>query len=375
MTRGGVRSGRRCRGRAVDPAGRSRSASWYWDWSLAHSGMDRPPFEHLDRPVRQPEERRRMAGAGVPNPLTGRVVLGEEQRGHVRVGQRAEVPVEALEHRRRRESVERAVLQDVAQLAHRRRGPNSVADDVADDEHHPAVAQRHRVVPVAADLQADATGYIARREVRILQDRQAVRGAGCVAAPPQSPARARTASRLRPQARPAPRSPGPARCLPRRSAGPCPRSRTGARRAARSSARRGTTSAERNANAGFAGLPDGSSNTAISGATSLTNTGSRLRKARAIGPASSFGSGGHSAQASRSIVTSSPAPSRSTTFPAVTAKPSGPARYATQASANVGSTTPVTASSRARVSRPTVSSSLTSASRSSRALARAGLRR
>ena len=58
-----------------------------------------------------------------------------------------------------------------------------------------------------------------------------------------------------------------------------------------------------------------------------------------------------------------------------TARPSGPTRYATHASAKVGSTTSVTASSRARVSSPTVSSSLTSASRSSRAFARCGLRR
>ena len=78
------------------------------------------------------------------------------------------------EHLGRGEPVERAVLQDVAELAHRRRGADPVADDVADHEHHASVAQRHRVVPVAADLEPDAPGHVAGREIRVLEHRQLV---------------------------------------------------------------------------------------------------------------------------------------------------------------------------------------------------------
>ena len=117
-----------------------------------------------------------MTGVRVADPLARRVVLGDEQRRHVGVGQRAEVRVEPLEHRGRGEPVERAVLQDVAQLAHRRGGPHPVADDVADDEHHAAVAQRHRVVPVATDLQPDAARDVAGREVGVLEHRAAAPG-------------------------------------------------------------------------------------------------------------------------------------------------------------------------------------------------------
>ena len=72
VTRRAARSARRCRARASSPAGRSRSASWYCAWSLAHSGIDAAAVEHLDGPVRQAQHRRRVAGVRVADALAAR---------------------------------------------------------------------------------------------------------------------------------------------------------------------------------------------------------------------------------------------------------------------------------------------------------------
>ena len=56
--------------------------------------------------------------------------------------EREEVRVQALQHLGRGEAVERAVLQDVAELAPSTPRPAPRAHDVADHEHDPPVAER-----------------------------------------------------------------------------------------------------------------------------------------------------------------------------------------------------------------------------------------
>jgi hypothetical protein len=79
---------------------------------------------------------------------------------HVGVGERRVVPVQLAQHGGGRAVLDRVDLQRVAQPAHRRRGAHAVPDHVADRDEQPAVAEHQRVVPVAADAQARATGQV-----------------------------------------------------------------------------------------------------------------------------------------------------------------------------------------------------------------------
>ena len=92
------------------------------------------------------------------------------------VVENAPSPIErAYRFRRRSTWPGRDVLEEVRadrvpQLAHRRRGREAVADDVADAERDRAVVEEHRVVPVAAHV-----GLVARGDVRRVE-RDAVDG-------------------------------------------------------------------------------------------------------------------------------------------------------------------------------------------------------
>ena len=83
-------------------------------------------------------------------------------------------PVEALERLARRPLLEQEQAERVAQPAHDPRGPEVVALHVADDEGDELVVDRDDVVPVAAHLDADGRGQVARRDVPPLDGRDGV---------------------------------------------------------------------------------------------------------------------------------------------------------------------------------------------------------
>jgi hypothetical protein len=116
--------------------------------------------EQGDAAVRVDEHRRRVARARPAQPGAAgpqlRVVLlepGDQGGGHgvqVQAGAGLVEPGEQLGGRA--PGVVTDAAQQPAQLAHRRRGPAVVADDVPDDQHGRAVGLDEGVVPVATDL-------------------------------------------------------------------------------------------------------------------------------------------------------------------------------------------------------------------------------
>ena len=103
-----------------------------------------------------------MPGVAVPEDpavvVVGPLEAAEDRGGHGGHAQSLDQVVAAVDDDVRAEALPRVGAQHTAQLAHRRRGPQVVPDDVADGHPHRAVGQRQQVVPVAADLGAVGGG-------------------------------------------------------------------------------------------------------------------------------------------------------------------------------------------------------------------------
>ena len=122
------------------------------------------PVHSVDAPVRGAHQRRRMPGADKAHPVRHRVELAVDERGHVVLLEGAREAVQALHRGGRPGAVECVGAQRVAELAHHRRRLESVTRDVADHQAHVAVAERYRVVPVAAHVDLGGGRQVARRE-------------------------------------------------------------------------------------------------------------------------------------------------------------------------------------------------------------------
>ena len=72
-------------------------------------------------------------------------------------------------------ALDRERAQRVAQLAHRRRRPDPVPDDIADHHRCALVVELERVVPVAADLRREAAGQVTCGELEPRVARQPLR--------------------------------------------------------------------------------------------------------------------------------------------------------------------------------------------------------
>ena len=85
-----------------------------------------------------------------------------------------------------------------AELSHRGGGREAVADHVADGQADAAVGERERVVPVAADLEDVAAGFVARRKCEPRERRPTAPGSSARCSPiaisRSSASRARSAS-------------------------------------------------------------------------------------------------------------------------------------------------------------------------------------
>ena len=73
------------------------------------------------------------------------------------------------------ERVERERAHPVPELRHRRGRLDALPDDVADDEPEPAVGERQRVEPVAADVDRGRAGEVERGDAYALHRRHGLR--------------------------------------------------------------------------------------------------------------------------------------------------------------------------------------------------------
>ena len=112
-----------------------------------------------------------MAGAGVADRAVGGIELDVGQGRGRRRRDRLHKGIEPLQEPRRARCL-REGADGAAQLPHRHGGLQAVADDVPDDERHPARREREGVVPVATDLEGSGPRPVRRRDRDVLERRR-----------------------------------------------------------------------------------------------------------------------------------------------------------------------------------------------------------
>ena len=130
-------------------------------------------------PPRRREHRGHMPRTGIAQHTAGRIEDGGAHRGAHRARNTRGHRIQFGEQLGRSGAAQQQRLCGGAQLAHHHRRGQAAPDAISDHDAEGAVAQRHHVVPVPADLERGECGFVVHRETRRQIDRAEHRPLQC----------------------------------------------------------------------------------------------------------------------------------------------------------------------------------------------------